>query len=75
MNKYEELARKYTEGSGGLFDLYEHEMASPLYHPKEVEGAAWILRCLTNPINRDDLIELVEQSVVRAREQVGKKEK
>lgn len=68
MNKYEALARKYIEESGGLFDLYRHELASPLYHPQEVEGAVWILRCLTNPNNRADLDALVKQSDLRQKE-------
>ncbi len=70
MNKYEELARKYIEGTGGLFDLYKYEMASPLYSPKEVEGAAWILKCLTVPENRTDLEALVNQSNLRKRQEM-----
>jgi hypothetical protein len=67
-NQYEVMARKYIEGAGGLFDLYRHEMASPLYQPKEVEGAAWILKCLTNPENRADLESLIAQSKFRSQE-------
>ena len=63
---YEELARKYIEGSGGLFDLYKYELTSPLYIPSEVEGAVWILQSLTNPQNRSDLDNLVRQSELRA---------
>ena len=65
MDKYEEMARKYIEGPGGLFDFYRHEMASPLCEPKEVEGARWLLLCLTNPKNRTDLDALVQQSDLR----------
>lgn len=66
--QYEIMARKYIEKSGGLFDLYQHELASPLYHPKEVEGAVWILKCLTNPENRTDLDALIVQSNLRCQE-------
>ena len=62
MDNYERMARKYIEESGGLFDLYRYEMASPLCQPPEVEGARWMLLCLTNPKNRDDLRALMEQS-------------
>lgn len=62
---YERLARKYIEGPTGLFALYRYEMASPLCEPAEVEGARWILMCLTNPDNRADLDELVRQSELR----------
>lgn len=61
-DKYEELARKYIEGSGGLLDLYYHELAVPLCAPPEVEGARWILICLTHPEGRADLEALLEQS-------------
>jgi len=64
-DKYEEMARKYIEGTGGLFDLYKYEMASPLYAPPEVEGARWVLLCLTNPDNKADLESLIEQSQLR----------
>ena len=66
MNPYEEMARKYIEGVGGLLDLYRYEMASPLYSPPEVEGAVWLLNCLTNPKNRADLDALVVQSNLRS---------
>ncbi len=65
MDRYEELARKNIEGSGGLFDFYRHELASPLCEPLEVEGARWILKCLTNPENKVDLEALLEQSKLR----------
>jgi hypothetical protein len=65
MDKYEEMARKYIEGPAGLFSMYEHEMAFPLCTPPEVEGARWILLCLTNPKNRADLDALVQQSDLR----------
>lgn len=65
MNKFEEMARKYIEGSGGLLDYYRHELVIPLYTPPEVEGAAWILASLVNPKNRADLDALVEQSDLR----------
>lgn len=68
MDKYEELAHKYIEGVGGLFDLYCYELGSPLCYPPEVGGARWILLCLTNPKNRKDLDALVEQSVLRKTE-------
>lgn len=68
MDKYEELARKYIEGSGGLFDLYRYELAIPLCVPEEVEGARWILICLTNPSNRQDLDALILQSNLRKEE-------
>ena len=65
MDKYEELARKYIEGVGGLFDLYKYEIASPLCQPPEVEGARWMLICLTNPSNKADLEALLEQSELK----------
>ena len=67
---YEEMARRYIEGVGGLFDLYRYEMASPLHTPPEVEGAAWILKSLTNPRNRADLDALVLQSNLRGERKV-----
>ena len=67
-DKYEEMARRYIEGPGGLFDLYHYELASPLCGPEEVEGARWMLKCLTNPDNRADLEALVEQSGLRRKE-------
>ena len=66
-DKYEALARKYIEGSGGLFDFYAHEFGVPAMYPPEVEGARWILRCLTNPENKADLAELVKQAELRAK--------
>ena len=68
MDKYEEIARQYIEGTGGLFDLYRYEMASPLCAPPEVEGARWMLGCLTHPKNRELLNQLVQQSDLRAQE-------
>lgn len=65
MDKYEEIARQYIEGVGGLFDLYRYEVASPLCVPKEVEGARWMLVCLTNPSNRGLLDQLAGQSNLR----------
>jgi len=65
MDKYEAMARKYIEDSGGLFDFFKYELASPLCQPPEVEGARWILRCLTNPDNKADLDALVKQSQLR----------
>lgn len=65
MDKYEELARLFIEGPGGLFDLYRLELASALCAPPEVEGARWILLCLTNPTNRARLEQLMAQSVLR----------
>ena len=65
MDEYEKMARRYIEESGGLFDMYGHEMALPLCEPKEVEGARWMLVCLTNPGNRADLDALVRQSDLR----------
>ena len=65
MDKYEEMARKYIEGAGGLFDMYVYELASPLCKPPEVEGARWILMSLTNPKNRTDLDALIQQSDLR----------
>jgi len=70
MDKYEELARRYIEGSGGLFDLYKYELAPPFCAPPEVEGARWMLAVLTNPENRALLDQLVEQSDLRVRETV-----
>ena len=64
-DKCEEMARKYIEGCGGLFDLYKYEMASPLCTPPEVEGARWMLLCLINPENREDLEAIVKQSKLR----------
>lgn len=64
---YEALARQYIEGLGGLFDLYRYEGAVPKYQPPEVEGAVWILQCLTNPAHRADLDALVAQSELRGR--------
>jgi len=69
MNPYEEMARRYIEGVGGLFDLYRYELASPLYQPQEVEAAAWLIKCLTNPTNRADLDALVQQSDLRKGEE------
>jgi hypothetical protein len=66
MDNYEQMARKYVEGTGGLFDLYGYELAAPLCEPKEVEGARWIIVCLTNPKNRADLDRLVQQSDLRS---------
>ena len=68
MDKYEELARQYIEGSGGLFDLYRYELAIPFCTPPEVEGARWMLLGLTNPENRELLDQLVEQSSLRVEE-------
>ncbi len=68
MDNYEILARKYIEGVGGLFDLYKYEMSSPLCQPPEVEGARWMLRCLTNPENRADLEAVIVQSDLRRQE-------
>ena len=65
MDKCEEMARKYIEDCGGLFDLYKYEMAAPVCEPKEVEGARWVLCCLINPDNRSDLEELLKQSHLR----------
>ena len=65
MDEYEKMARRYIEGSGGLFDMYRHELALPLCEPKEVEGARWMLICLTNPANRSDLESMVRQSELR----------
>jgi len=70
MDNYEELARKYIEDTGGLFDFYRYEMASALCEPKEVEGARWILLCLANPKNRADLEDIIEQSNLRKRQEV-----
>jgi hypothetical protein len=67
-DNYEKMARKYIEGTGGLFDLYKYELASPLCKPREVEGARWILKCLTNPENKADLGAIVRQSQLRAGE-------
>ncbi|KKN72873.1 hypothetical protein LCGC14_0405770 [marine sediment metagenome] len=65
IDNYEAMARKYIEGIGGLFDLYKYELAVPLCCPPEVEGARWILHCLTNPENRADLELLLQQSELR----------
>ena len=65
MDNFEEMARKYIEGSGGLFNFYHSELALPLCEPPEVEGARWILICLINPSNRKDLDALVYQSNLR----------
>ena len=65
MNEYEEMARRYIEQPGGLFDLYRYELSGPLCEPREVEGAKWMLECLTNPANRNDLEALVAQSQLR----------
>ena len=64
-DNYEIMAREYIEGSGGLFDLYKYEMASPLCTPPEVEGARWMLLSLTNPDNRKDLQRIIEQAKLR----------
>jgi hypothetical protein len=61
-DNYEKIARRYIEGSGGLFDLYRIEWASPLCTPPEVEGARWMLGCLVHPKNRELLDQLVAQS-------------
>jgi len=66
MDQYEEIARRYIKGVGGLFDLYKYELASPVCTPREVEGARWMLVCLTNPTNRAVLDQLVAQSDLRA---------
>ncbi len=65
MDSYEKMARKYIEASGGLFDFYRYELASPLCTPPEVEGARWILLCLTNLENKADLVALLYQSELR----------
>ncbi len=62
MDRYEQIAREYIEGVGGLFDLYKYEMASPKCTPPEVEGARWMLVCLVEPSNRATLDALVEQA-------------
>ena len=64
-DKYEDIAREFIEGVGGLFDLYKHELALPKCSPPEVEGARWMLMTLTNPEHRDLLDQLVEQSDLR----------
>ena len=64
-DRYEEIARQYIEGVGGLFDLYRYEMAVPKCTQPEVEGARWMLMTLTNPDNRGLLDQLVEQSELR----------
>lgn len=69
MNEYEAMVRKYVEGVGGLFDLYRYEMVPPAFAPKEVEGAAWVLACLTHPQNRADLDVLVQQADLRRKQQ------
>lgn len=65
MDEFEKMARKFIEGTGGLFDMYKCEMAVPLCTPPEVEGARWMLVCLTNPDNWEDLKALVKQSDLR----------
>ena len=65
MDPFEEMARKYIDGVGGLLDMYKHEMAIPLCEPPEVEGARWVLICLTNPDNWEDLKALVHQADLR----------
>ena len=70
MDKFEEMAREYIEGSGGLFDLYHYEMAIPVCAPPEVEGARYGLICLIQPQNRSDLDALIAQSDIRIREQI-----
>ena len=67
MDKYEEIAREYIEGMGGLFDLYKYELASPKCNPPEVEGARWMLRCLVQPANRATLDALVNQANLRVK--------
>ena len=67
MDRYEAIAREYIEGVGGLFDLYQYEMALPLCQPPEVEGARWMLLSLTNPQNRGLLEQLMEQRTQRER--------
>ena len=70
-DRYEEIARHYIEGVGGLFDLYRYEMAVPKCTPPEVEGARWMLMTLTNPKNRELLDQLVEQSELTTREWIS----
>ena len=65
MDKYEEMARKYIEGNGGLKDLHQYEMVTPICDDPLVEGARWIIALLTLPRNRADLDALVEQSNLR----------
>ena len=65
MDKYEEIARKYIEGPGGLKDLYKYEMATPICEDPLIEGARWIIALLTLPRNREDLDALVAQSNLR----------
>ena len=67
-DNYEKVARLAIEGTGGLFDLYRYEIASPFCTPPEVEGARWMLAYLVNPENREMLDAIVEQSDARARE-------
>jgi len=71
IDRYEEIARQYIEGTGGLFDLYKYEMATPLCNPPEVEGARWILCCLTNPDNRQTLDAVIKQANLRQEMPVG----
>ena len=65
MDKAEEMARKYIEGIGGLFDMYKYEMVKPLCEPPEVEGARWLITSLINPKNKADLMALVKQLELR----------
>ena len=65
MDRYEEIAREYIEGVGGLFDLYQYEKALPVCKPPEVEGARWMLISLTNPQNTGLLEQLMEQRTQR----------
>jgi len=67
MDKAEEMARKYIEGVGGLFDLYKYELAKPLCQPPEVEGARWLILSLIQPENRADLDAIVWQSKYQKR--------
>jgi len=62
MDLAEQIARKYIEGVGGLFDMYHYELAAPVAKPPEVEGARWILICLAKPENREDLDRLITYS-------------
>ena len=65
MDEYEKMARKYITDVGGLMDMHRYELAIPVCEPPELEGARWVLRCLTNPENRADLDALVQQSDLR----------
>ena len=66
---YESIARKWIEGTTGLFAMESREMVVWHVEPREVQVATFVLQCVTSPANRHILDLLVEQSDLRAEQQ------